>query len=169
MGKMNTKDIAKCGLMAALTFIFTYTFKIPSPNGYTHLGDCFILIAVLILGKEKGAVAGGIGASLADLIGGYMVWVVPTFFIKAIMAYIMGIIVENILPNVKFNYIIGASLGGVVQIILYTLVKIPIFGLPYAITRLPGLVVQTVVAIVLSIVIISVLNKANILKFVKEM
>ena len=111
MDNLNTKEIAKCGLMAALTFIFTYTFKIPSPNGYTHLGDCFVLLGVLVLGRKKGALAGGIGAALSDLLGGYMVWVLPTFFIKAIMAYVMGTIVEKVMPENKFNYITckGAS------------------------------------------------------------
>lgn len=169
MGKLDTKDMVKCGMMAALIFIFTYTFKIPAPNGYTHLGDCFILLSVLILGKERAALAGGVGAALADMIGGYMVWVVPTFLIKAIMAYVMGLVVEKWMPDIKLNYIIGAVLGGILQIILYTIVKMPLFGIAYAITRLPGLVVQTVAGIVLTAVIVAVLHKTQILKMIKEM
>jgi len=169
MENLNTKEIAKCGLMAALTFIFTYTFKIPSPNGYTHLGDCFVLLGVLVLGRKKGALAGGIGAALSDLLGGYMVWVVPTFFIKAIMAYVMGTIVEKIMPDKKYNFVVGAVIGGIIQIVLYTLAKMPLFGVVYAITRMPGLTVQTVTGIVLTVVIVSVLDKANVLNFVREM
>ncbi len=169
MGKLDTRDIVKCGLMAALIFIFTYTFKIPAPNGYTHLGDCFILLSVLILGKERGALAGGLGAALADMIGGYMVWILPTFFIKAIMAYVMGLVVEKWMPDVKFNYAIGAILGGIIQIILYTLVKMPLFGMAYAITRMPGLVIQTLLGIALTVVIVLILNKAQILKWMKEL
>ena len=169
MDNLYTKEIAKCGLMAALTFIFTYTFKIPSPNGYTHLGDCFVLLGVLVLGRKKGALAGGIGAALSDLLGGYMVWVLPTFFIKAIMAYVMGTIVEKVMPENKFNYIIGACIGGVIQIVLYTLVKVPLFGAVYAVTRMPGLTIQTISGIVLTVIIVSVLDKAHVLKFVKEM
>ena len=91
--QFTTKEITKIAMMAALVFIATYSLKVPSLHGYTHLGDCMIFISVLLLGGKKGAIAGGIGASLADLVGGYMVWIVPTFFIKFVMACIMGLFV----------------------------------------------------------------------------
>ena len=73
------------------------------------------------------------------------------------------------MPENKFNYIIGACIGGVIQIVLYTLVKIPLFGAVYAVTRMPGLTIQTISGIVLTVIIVSVLDKAHVLKFVKEM
>ena len=168
MNGFTTKSLAKTGLMAALVFIFTYTFKIPSPNGYTHLGDCFVLLSVLILGRKKGALAGGIGAALADFAGGYMIWVLPTFCIKWAMATLMGLITEKYFPRIKFNYIIGAILGGAVQVFLYTVIKIPIFGISYAAVRLPGLTIQTITGILITIIIVTVLDKCNVLKFVRE-
>ena len=169
MNSLNTKEIAKCGLMAALVFIFTYTFKIPSPNGYTHLGDAFILIAVLVLGRQKGAFAGGIGAALADFAGGYAVWILPTFIIKFIMAYVMGLFTEKIFSSSSWGYIVGSVIGGIIQIALYTLVKIPLFGISYAIVRLPGLTIQTICGIVIAVILVGVLDKSHVLKFVKEM
>ena len=50
-----TKDITKIAIMSALVFIATYLIKIPSLNGYTHIGDSMIIISALILGKKKGA------------------------------------------------------------------------------------------------------------------
>ena len=91
--QFTTKEITKIAMMAALVFVATYSLKVPSLHGYTHLGDCMIFIAVLLLGGKKGAISGAIGASLADLVGGYIIWILPTFFIKFIMASIMGIIV----------------------------------------------------------------------------
>ena len=64
---MKTKDITLTGLMAALIFIGTFFFKIPSPFGYNHFGDGFMLLTVFMLGYKKGAFAGAIGAGLADL------------------------------------------------------------------------------------------------------
>ena len=169
MKSLSTKEIAKCGLAAALVFIFTYTFKIPSPNGYTHLGDAFILLSVLVLGRQKGAFAGGIGAALADFVGGYAIWVLPTFIIKFLMAYVMGLFAEKILASSSWGYITGAVIGGILQIILYTVVKLPIFVLSYALIRLPGLTVQTICGIIIAVILAGVLDKANVLKMVKEM
>ena len=81
----NIKQLTKTAMMAALVFLGTFVFKIPTPNGYTHLGDCLIFVAVLALGWKRGAIAGGLGAALADLAGGYAVWIIPTFFIKSII------------------------------------------------------------------------------------
>ena len=62
-----------------------------------------ILIGVLTLGGKKGAIAGGIGAALADFIGGYMQWVFPTLIIKFLMAIVMGLFIEKILPELKIK------------------------------------------------------------------
>ena len=91
----SVKDITKTAMMAAITFIGIYTVKIPSLHGYSHMGDCMIFLSVLILGTRKGALAGGIGAALSDLLGGYMHWVIPTFIIKYIMATVMGLFIDN--------------------------------------------------------------------------
>ncbi|MEN8077593.1 ECF transporter S component [Clostridioides difficile] len=166
--QFTTKEISKMAMMAALVFIATYSLKVPSLHGYTHLGDCMIFISVLLFGGKKGAISGGIGAALADLVGGYMIWIVPTFFIKFIMAIIMGVIIEKILCNVKLNWIIGACLGGLFQIVAYTIVKIPLFGIAYALAGIYGLTLQTISGVVISILIISVLSKANVINKLRE-
>ena len=169
MNSIKTKDITKTAIMAALIFISIYLLKFPSPYGYTHLGDCMILIGVLVLGGKKGALAGGIGAAFSDLIGGYMQWVVPTFFIKLIMAYVMGLFVEKILPNAKFNWLIGAIIGGLVQIVLYTSVKIVYYGFKQAMIMTPGLLVQTAIGIIITAVFVSLLSASGVLKRIRTM
>lgn len=51
----------------------------------------------------------GIGAALADLLGGYMQWVLPTFLIKAVMALIMGYVIDK--WHHSLNWLAGAMLG----------------------------------------------------------
>ena len=99
----STKNLTKVAIMSALVCIATYFFKIPSLNGYTHLGDSMIFMSVLILGWKRGALAGGIGAALADFLGGYMQWVIPTFLIKISMGIIMGLIAEKVFCQGCFN------------------------------------------------------------------
>lgn len=36
--RINVRSITFTAVMAALVFVFTYTFKIPFVNGYTHIG-----------------------------------------------------------------------------------------------------------------------------------
>ena len=163
------KDITKMAMMAAITFIGVYAVKIPSLHGYSHMGDCMIFLSVLLLGTRKGALAGGIGAALSDLLGGWMQWVVPTFFIKYIMAFVMGMFIDKIMPNVKWNWFIGSVVGGIVQIFLYTAVKVLLFDWAYAITSVPGLTSQTITGIILGAVLVVLLNKASVMQRLKEM
>ena len=163
------KDLTATAISAALVFIMTYVFKIPAPSGYTHLGDCMIFISVLLLGTKRGAFAGGIGAALADGLGGYTHYILPTFFIKAIMAVIMGVFTYKIFKGKKYGWFVGAVVGGVAQIILYTLIKIPMYDVVYALSRLPGNILQTGTGIAIASVIIAVLDKSGVLNRLRDM
>ncbi len=164
----SVKDITKTAMMAAITFLGVYAVKIPSPHGYSHMGDCMIFLSVLLLGTKRGALAGGIGAALADLLGGYMHWIIPTFLIKYVMACVMGLCIK-LLPKVSLNWLLGAVVGGVVQIVLYTAAKVVLFDWAYAITGVPGLTSQTIVGVVLTAVLVLLLGKTGGLQRLKEM
>ena len=168
MKNMTAKDVAMCALVAALTFVFTYTLKIPVANGYIHLGDSFIFLGVFLLGRKKACVAGGLGAALADLIGGYMVWVVPTFIIKTIMAYIMGCVCEVMLKEMKNSHIVGMLLGGIVQVVLYTAVNILVFGMAFAGISLLSDMVQTLSSVVIASVFIASVRRTSICREIKN-
>ena len=75
-------------LMAALVFIATWAVKIPIPaaGGYVHPGDALVLLAGITLGPLWGGLAAGIGSALADLLGGYVVYVPATLIIKGAVA-----------------------------------------------------------------------------------
>ena len=163
------RDMTATAIAAALVFIMTYVFKIPAPSGYTHLGDCMIFISVLLLGTKRGAFAGGIGAALADGLGGYTHYILPTFFIKAIMAVIMGVFTYKIFKDKKWGWFVGALVGGTAQVVLYTLIKIPMYDLTYALSRLPGNILQTGTGIAIASVIIAVLEKSGVLARLRNM
>ncbi|MGB4439341.1 MAG: ECF transporter S component, partial [Sedimentibacter sp.] len=123
MDDKKIKEMVYTSLFAALIYVATFIIKVPSvvTNGYTHLGDGFIFIAVILLGRKNGAWAGSIGAALADLIGGYSFYALPTFIIKGIMALIMGTVIKR-MPNMKYKWIVGAVLGSIWQIFAYYVV-----------------------------------------------
>ena len=77
------------GVLMALACVATMVIQIPSPtHGYMNLGDCVVLLSGCLLGPVYGAVAGGVGSALADLLSGYAVYVPGTLVIKAVMAYL---------------------------------------------------------------------------------
>jgi len=70
---------------AAVIFAATFLAHIPVPmtNGYVHLGDAFIFIAASLLPPFLSVPAAIIGASLADLLGGFPIYIPATVVIKA--------------------------------------------------------------------------------------
>ena len=89
MRNISVKKLTMAGVMAALVFVMTYVPKVPVPvtGGYVHLGDGAIFLSVLLLGS-LGIPSAAIGSGLADILGGYMVYALPTMAIKALVALI---------------------------------------------------------------------------------
>ena len=168
---LSLKRITKIAMMAAIIFICTYTFKVPIAitGGYTHLGDCAIFVGVMILGRKDGTVAAAVGAALSDLLGGFLIWVIPTFVIKGVMAFVMGTVVEKVLPEKKGNWLLGAILGGILQIIGYQLVKIVLISPAAALATIPTITAQTVAGIVIGAVVITVLQSSRVLERLQRM
>lgn len=83
--------LALGGLMAALVLLLTAALKLPVPatGGYIHLGDGMIFLAAWLLGPYA-AFSAAVGSALADLMGGYVIYVLPTFLIKGAMGYLAG-------------------------------------------------------------------------------
>lgn len=64
--------IALAAVLIALTAVFTLLVRVPTPaRGYVNLSDVAITFAALAFGPWIGAVAGGIGTALADVLGGF--------------------------------------------------------------------------------------------------
>lgn len=82
-----TTVLVKSALMAALVTVSTMVVQIPSPTqGYINLGDCFVLLSGWMLGPVYGALAGGLGSALTDLLLGYSYYAPGTFIIKGLAA-----------------------------------------------------------------------------------
>lgn len=69
--KSSIHQVTFVAVFAALTVIGTM-IKIPMPTGaFAHLGNAVLLLAILLLGYMKGALAGGLGFAIFDLLNGY--------------------------------------------------------------------------------------------------
>ena len=87
----STRKMVLAALFAALTFVATLIhIHVPGmQTGYVNLGDCLVIISSLLLGPVYGAVAGGIGSALTDLVHGYVIYVPATFVIKTVMGLVV--------------------------------------------------------------------------------
>lgn len=83
------RQLALGGMLAALILIATSFFKLPVSltQGYIHLGDGFILLGAALLGPTA-IIASALGSALADLLGGYTMYILPTFLIKGAVAMV---------------------------------------------------------------------------------
>ncbi len=81
-----TRLLCVSALFAAIIYIFTAFFHIPSHTGYTHVGDAFIYLVGSVLPTPYAVGASAVGGMLADLLGGYALWMPGTGVIKALTA-----------------------------------------------------------------------------------
>ena len=71
----NIRFITITALFIALTYVFTAFINIRLPitanGGLIHLGNVPLFICAIIFGKKSGAIAGGVGMGLFDLLSGW--------------------------------------------------------------------------------------------------
>ena len=113
------KKLVMAALFAALACVATMSIKIPTPgtSGYIHPGDAIVILAGVVLGPAWGFLAGGIGSAMADLLGGYFVYVPITFVIKGLVSLCSALLYRKVGKNSKSRYT-AVILGGVADIIL---------------------------------------------------
>lgn len=120
--KTSALDIVQIGLMAALVYVSVAFVNIPiGQKSVLHFGDSTIIVAALLLGKKKGAIASAIGMCLFDVLSPYIIWAPFTFIIKGGMAYVVGAIAyrNNHKGKNIWNNLMGCILAGIWMIIGY--------------------------------------------------
>ncbi len=119
--KFSVKDLAIAALFIAIVFVATSILKIdiPATGGYFNVGDSVIYIAALLFGPVVGGIAGGIGASLADLIG-FWQFAPGTLVIKGFEGLIVGYLKDKIDTKTEliakwktFAVVVGVGIGAI--------------------------------------------------------
>ena len=147
----------------ALTCIATMIIKLPTPGtgGYVHLGDTFVILSGILLGPLYGAIAGGIGSSLADLIGGYFIYVPITLVVKAIIAAGVGLIYHKLAKQIH-NQLIKCILCGIYATIIvavgYLSFEFFLYGAA-ALASVPANIGQGISGLIISTVLLPILHK----------
>lgn len=156
------KKIVMAALFAAFACVATMSIRIPTPGtgGYIHPGDAIVILSGVILGPTWGLLAAGIGSAMADLIGGYFIYVPITFVIKGLVGFAAGVLYQKLGKTSKSNYI-AVILGGVVDIIFvalgYCLCEVFLYGAAAALASVPANVIQGIGGLIISAILYPIL------------
>jgi uncharacterized membrane protein len=163
--KFTTKDMVETSLLTALVVVATYInirLPIAASGGLVHLGSAMLVIASLVFGKEKGAIAGAVGMAIFDLSSGWALWAPFTFVIRGVMGYILGAIAYSNNKNGNNNIIniFAVIISGVWMIGGYYLTEVILYGNWFSpIASIPGDITQIIMALIIGIPMAKILKK----------
>ncbi len=160
---LDTKTMAIAAIFTALTYVFTAFVNIRLPitanGGLIHLGNIPLFIGAIIFGSYVGAIAGGIGMGLFDLLSGWTAWAPFTLIIVGLMGYTVGKIASN--KNSVPRNIIALITAGIIKVAGYYIAEIILYGSFVApVSSIPGNIIQIAVAAVIVIPVAPLLKKA---------
>lgn len=167
MKKIPTIKLVMTALFMALTFVATTFIRVPLPTGYANLGDALVLLSVFILGPFWGAIAGGVGSALADLLG-WITYAPGTLIIKtvmAIVAYYVYISLKKATKKQILAEIVAGIVGAIImavgyfvyETIFFVTAAVAIVSLPYNLIQ--GALGVTVAVMVMRVVVATKLNE----------
>lgn len=162
--QLDVRILAMGGLMTALVFIFTFSLKLPSITmvGYVHAGDAFVLLSGILLGPLVGCISAAMGSALADLIGGYFIFIPATLVIKgleAVLAYfffrfVLGLLDKERRSNRVIALIVAALPSATLMVLGYFAYECLVLNYGLALANVLGNVGQAVTSILLSALLI---------------
>lgn len=146
-----TKELVIDALFIALTFVATMFINIRLPlmgnGGLIHLGNVPMFLGAFIYGKRTGALAGGIGMGLFDLISGWTAWAPFTLVIVGLMGYVSGTISDKLKVRPVVANTIAVIAALIIKIVGYYFAEVILYGNWVApLGSIPGNIVQVAAA-----------------------
>ena len=123
MTSNRTQLIARLSILTALTVVLGYYTKLPTPTGIVTLLDLGVYFTAFYFGRKEGAIVGGVGAFLLDLISGYPQWMFFSLLFHGGQGYFagfkgkaryLGLLLISDIPNNLAQNFVGMALGYVV-------------------------------------------------------
>jgi uncharacterized membrane protein len=151
--RLGTKELAATAVMGALATVATmmFAFPIPATSGYFNFGDAIVMTTALVFGPVIGALAGGLGSGLADLLGGWYNWVIFTAVIKGAEGYVVGVLAGDPQTRTPTKSVVAWFVGSLVMVLGYFVVQVFMYGFGAALSEAPFNLIQMTVAGVVGI------------------
>lgn len=164
MERFSTKKLVLSALFAALACVATMSIRFPTPGtgGYIHPGDAIVILCGVFLDPVSAFLAAGIGSCMADLLGGYFIYVPITFMIKGLVAFLASHAYRALSSKGCSPYMAVAGCG-VIDILLvaggYCLCEVFLYGLGAAFASVPGNLIQGISGLIISSALYPLLQK----------
>jgi uncharacterized membrane protein len=151
--------IGLLAVLIALTTVFTLLIRVPTPaRGYVNLSDVAITFTGLTFGPWVGAVVGGLGTAIADLLGGFAPYAPISLIAHGVQGLLVGLIGYR---QTKISRMILAWLAGAIAMILGYLIGGAIYvGFPTAALEVPLNAFQALVGGIIGIPLVLAVRKA---------
>ena len=161
----NLKKMIVGAVFCALVFAAT-CILIPIGIGNLNLGDGMLLVGAWLLGGPWAVVAAAVGAALADLASGYLIYAPATAIIKALMV-VVAIVTERGLQRTRlkvgFRRVISAVCAELIMVSGYLVYEAFVIGIgAAALASVPINLLQGVLAVLVSMLSCRLLDKAGI-------
>lgn len=160
---VSPKTVALFGILTALTTAVTMALVVPFPptRGFFNLGDAMVFFAALTFGMRAGAICGGVGSAIADILLGFGYFAPITLVAKGSEGLVAGAIgrLGGGDPAAKF---LGVAIGSVCMVLTYFVSEWLLYGIGPAIAEVPVNVAQVLIGG--SIGILLSVSVSNLLK-----
>ncbi len=132
-------------------------------EGYIHFGDCFIYLSACILPFPYCLIASALGGALADILGAYAVWAIPTAIIKMLIALPFALICKKEKSNKILNKktALMPIMSGIITILGYFIAECILYSVASATLSIIGNTIQAVASGILFYITATALDKIN--------
>lgn len=137
-------------LVFVATYINIYIPVLMSQGGLVHLGTLVMAMIAIKYGPKYGALAGGIGMALFDLLSIWAIWAPGTLVVRLISGAVMGTVAsskagQGMSPK---NNALALLAGGAVIVVGYWIFEGLFLGVGFipALGSIPGNLLQIVIA-----------------------
>jgi len=155
----NPRTLAVMAVMTAIVLVLTSLVRVPTPaKGYIHLGDAGVFFSAFAFGPWVGAVTGGLGTALADILGGFPQWAIFSLLIHGLQGWVAGWVARR--WTGIGGLILAAVVGGVIVVGGYLLAGIVLSGVGAALAEIPLNVLQVAVGAVVGMPLFLLVRQA---------
>ena len=146
-----TSKIALVSILTALSVSLGYVVKIPTATGILTFLDAGIFFTAFYFGRREGAIVGGLGGFLIDLISGYPHWMIFSLIFHGSQGYFAGF-------KGKWQWL-GLVLASLVMVAGYAFATAWMKGWGQALADVPHNLVQNFVGMLVGFLLCQSISK----------
>ena len=165
----NKKSLFKITYTAIFTAIILLStmlvkFSMGLGEGYIHLGDSIIYLAACVLPFPYCLIASALGGALADILGGFAVWSLPTAIIKMLIAMPFALASQKSksCKILSKQIVLMTFVSGIITIFGYFVAECILYSVASATLSLIGNSIQAIASGVIFVIIAKATDKINL-------